>query len=67
MNRLKEIIELLQDCVDDWTDPDAQADVQKMKVAIQLLLAGAKMRQSSKTEISEATRAWDAALKGNDG
>lgn len=73
MDRLDEIIELLQDCVDDWADPDAQADVQKMKAAIQLLRAGAEMRKLHR-QFSEkfvgfhpkCAEAWDAALGGED-
>lgn len=58
-SRFETMLNTLEDLsYGDWgTDRDPH-----VVAAIQLLRAGAEMRQSSKTELSEATRAWDAAL-----
>jgi hypothetical protein len=42
---------------------DAIHDGHLFQSVIEALRAGDKMRKSAKTELSEATKAWDAATK----
>jgi DNA replicative helicase MCM subunit Mcm2 (Cdc46/Mcm family) len=40
--------------------------IDRLRALLRVAEAGKKMRESSKTELSEATKAWDAATKGDE-